>query len=415
MRFAADTDSTLLRSLIARSAGLSTAHLGMICAWVAVIIYAASNSIVSLLVSVGEATPVEGGRNAITYANLLLAGTVLSILPMSVMFRRDLTRAKLRGMSGRSWRLLAVSALLSSAITPGLFFYALANTTVTSIVLITRIEPPLFLLAAWLILGESFSRRAMIAGLVALTGAVVMIGMREGGAMGAIGIGEWAAVGATLSYITSTLITRTSLREIPMGIFSVGRTILGAAMYFGLVCMLVGPDAFRDIFSPVLWSWIWIYAGLVIVMAQVFWNLALKHARSETLSLACSVSPLAAILIAMALLGETVGPGFAPGAALIVVAILLSRDPDSAQFRMIAARHRQYATILRSLVATPLVPLFADRPAAQAGLPRLHGYAAGRRWAPVGVGPALAAHRAAMEPHRREASQAPRARPAGAG
>jgi len=334
---------------------------------------------------------------------------------MSVMFRRDLTRAKLRGMSGRSWRLLAVSALLSSAITPGLFFYALANTTVTSIVLITRIEPPLFLLAAWLILGESFSRRAMIAGLVALTGAVVMIGMREGGALGAIGIGEWAAVGATLSYITSTLITRTSLREIPMGIFSVGRTILGAAMYFGLVCMLVGPDAFRDIFSPVLWSWIWIYAGLVIVMAQVFWNLALKHARSETLSLACSVSPLAAILIAMALLGETVGPGFAPGAALIVVAILLSRDPDSAQFRMIAARHRQYATILRSLVATPLVPLFADRPAAQAGLPRLHGYAAGRRWAPVGVGAALAAHRAAMEPHRREASQAPRARPAGAG
>lgn len=389
MSFAADVNSTLLRPLMARSAALSAARIGMICAWVAVIIYASSNSIVSLLVSVGEARPVEGGRNAITYANLLLAGTVLSILPMSIMFRRDLTRANLSGMTRRNWRLLALSALLSSAITPGLFFFALANTSVTSIVLITRIEPPLFLLAAWLILGESFSRRAMIAGLVALSGAVVMIGMREGGGPGAIGIGEWAAVGATLSYIASTLITRTSLREIPMGIFSVGRTILGAAMYFGLVCVLVGPEAFRDIFSPVLWSWIWVYAGIVIVMAQVFWNLALKHARSESLSLACSVSPLAAILIAMALLGETAGPGFAPGAALIVIAILLSRNPDNTQLRMIAARHRHYANILRSFVATPFLPLFDGRPTATGSQPRLHGHLPGRRWAPAGVGPAL--------------------------
>jgi drug/metabolite transporter (DMT)-like permease len=319
-----------LRPFTLRFPALSRTHIGVICAWTAVIIYASSNSIVSLLVSIGEAAPVEGGRNAITYMNLLLLGSIISIVPMGVMFRRDLTTAKIRRLTPRGWRLLALSALLSSAVTPGLFFYALANTSVTHIVLITRIEPPLFLLAAWIFLGESFSRRALGAGLVALSGAVVMIGLRDGGGPGALGTGEWAAVAATLAYIASTLVTRTSLREIPIGIFSVGRTIMGSVMYFALVCVIVGPDAFRDIFAPVLWSWIWLYAGLVIVLAQVTWNMALQHACPDVLSLATSFSPLAAILIAMALLGESAGAGFAPGAALIVLAIVLSRKPDRA-------------------------------------------------------------------------------------
>jgi drug/metabolite transporter (DMT)-like permease len=318
-----------LWSAITRTPALSTSHIGVICAWSAVIIYASSNSIVSLLVSIGEASPVAGGRNAITYMNLLLLGSLISIIPMAVLFRRDLTRANVRILTARNWGFLTLSALLSSAVTPGLFFYALANTSVTNIVLITRIEPPLFLLAAWFFLGEYFSRRALAAGLVALSGAVVMISLREGGGLGAIGTGEWAAVAATLAYIASTLVTRTSLRDIPIGIFSVGRTIMGSAMYFALVCMIVGPDAFRDIFSPVLWTWIWLYAGIVIVLAQVTWNIALKHACSDVLSLATSFSPLAAILIAMALLGETAGPGFVPGAALIVLAIILSRRPQT--------------------------------------------------------------------------------------
>ncbi|MEI4232966.1 DMT family transporter [Roseovarius sp. D22-M7] len=335
MSIAATINSTVFRPLIARFAALSTAHIGVICAWTAVIIYASSNSIVSLLVSIGEAAPVESGRNAITYVNLLLLGSLLSIVPMGVMFRRDLTRANVRGLTLRHWGLLTLSALLSSAVTPGLFFYALANTSVTNIVLITRIEPPLFLLAAWIFLGEYFTRRALAAGLVALSGAIVMIGLRDGGGLGALGTGEWAAVAATLAYIASTLVTRTSLRDIPIGIFSVGRTIMGAAMYFGLVCMIVGPEAFRDIFSPVLWTWIWLYAGIVIVLAQVTWNMALKYARSDMLSLATSFSPLAAILIAMALLGETAGPGFLPGGALIVLAIFISRKSEPANLRVI--------------------------------------------------------------------------------
>ncbi|MEO3416233.1 DMT family transporter [Roseovarius sp. CAU 1744] len=310
---------------------LSPAQVGLICTWGAMILYAASNSIVSLLVSIGETMPVADGRNAITYMNLLLLGSLLSIVPLVILFRHELQPAVFRQMTRRNWGYLVLSSFFSSAVTPGLFFYALAHTSVTNIVLVTRVEPPLFLLATWLILNERFSSRAMCAGLVALSGAVVMIGMREGAGLDALGKGEWATLAATLSYITSALITRRSLQEIPIGLFSVGRTILGSAIYFALVCAIVGPDAFRDIFAPVLWSWIWLYVGTVIVLAQIAWNIALKHARSETLTLANSFSPLAAILIAMALLGEVPGPGFVPGAALILFSILLSREAAAAK------------------------------------------------------------------------------------
>ena len=79
---------------------------------------------------------------------------------------------------------------------------------ITLLVLISRIEPPLFLLAAWLLLNDRFSSRAMTAGVVALAGAILMIGMGNGGGLSALGIGEWAAIAATFSYIASTIVAR---------------------------------------------------------------------------------------------------------------------------------------------------------------------------------------------------------------
>jgi len=183
MAHAVEAEPTATESRSARCTLRRIATSGIAFAWIAVIIYAASNSIVSLLVGIGEANPVADDRNAITYHNLLLLGSLISAVPMAVMFRRDLTRASLRTLTRRDWGMLTLSAFLSSALTPGLFFFALANTTVTNVVLISRIEPPLFLLASWIVLNERFSRRTMCAGLIALTGAVVMIAMRDSGGL----------------------------------------------------------------------------------------------------------------------------------------------------------------------------------------------------------------------------------------
>ncbi|WP_317056669.1 DMT family transporter [Roseovarius rhodophyticola] len=157
---------------------LSPATIGMGFAWVGVMIYAASNSIATLLVDIGSANPVAGGRNAITFTNLLFLGSLISLVPMIAFFRGDWTRTNLRVLSRKDWGFLTLSAFLSSALTPGLFFFALEHSNVTNVVLVSRIEPPLFLLAAAIFLRERINPRAFSAGLVALIGATLMIGLR---------------------------------------------------------------------------------------------------------------------------------------------------------------------------------------------------------------------------------------------
>ncbi|WP_299849030.1 EamA family transporter [uncultured Roseovarius sp.] len=299
----------------------SVPTLGALAAWVAVILYAASNSIITVLVDIGQMNPVAGGRNAITYTNLYLLGSLISLIPLALLYRRDLTRDNLSRLTRRHWGLLVVSAILSSVLTPGLFFYALERTTVSNIVLVGRIEPPLFLLATWFFLCEKLNPWAMLAGLIALAGAIVILGAGSG--MFNFGKGELATVAATLSFIASTIVTRAGLRDVPIGVFAVFRTVIGASLYFMLVSAVFGVDTFQDVFEPVVWQWVWLYAVVVIVLGQIAWNFGLKHARAGDVALATSFSPLAAILIAMVLLGEDPGPGLIPGGVMILIAIII--------------------------------------------------------------------------------------------
>ena len=320
------SDTINLQQVFAARFGITTpskAALGAIAAWCAVILYAASNSIITLLVDIGQMNPLADGSNAITYTNLYLLGSLLSIVPMALIYRRDLTRENLQRMEARHWRLLAVSAVLSSVITPALFFYALEHTTVTNVVLVGRIEPPLFLLATWFLLRERLNPWALLAGLTALAGAVVVLGAGSTAGMFSLGKGEIATVAATLTFIASTIVTRAGLRDVPIGIFAVFRTVIGVSLYFALVGALFGADQFRGILEPIVWKWVWIYAGIVIVLGQIAWNFGLKHAGAGDVSLATSFSPLAAIIIAMVLLGEDPGPGLIPGGTLIILAIAI--------------------------------------------------------------------------------------------
>jgi len=319
------SDVSVLPDIRLGQKGVPTLLIGAGFAWLAVLVYASSNTIVTLLVELGRENPLPSGRNAITYCNLLFLGSLMSVLPMVVVFRGDWTRANLAKLSRRDWGFLTVSAFLSSALTPGLFFYALEHTTVTNVVLVGRIEPPLFLLATWLFLNESLNKWAMTAGLLALVGAVVILAMRGDDALLRFGTGEMAAAAATLSFIASTIVTRSGLRNVPLGIFSIYRTVLGTVLYFFLAIYLFGPAHFQDLFAPIVIKWTWVYAIVVIVIGQFSWNLGLKYARSGDVSLATSFSPVAAILFAMLLLNEDPGPGLVPGALIVLVAIAIGQ------------------------------------------------------------------------------------------
>ncbi|WP_299850178.1 DMT family transporter [uncultured Roseovarius sp.] len=337
---------------------ITPARIGLGFAWIGVLIYASSSAIATLLVDIGAANPVAAGRNAITFTNLLFLGSLISLVPMVVLFRSDWTRTNLRRLSRQDWALLTLSAFLSSALTPGLSFFALEHSSVTNVVLVSRIEPPLFLLAAGLLLKERIDRRALAAGLVALIGALLMILLRETGNLCVLGVGEVAAAAATLSYIASAIVARRALRAIPMGIFSIYRTTVGTVIYFVLIAALKGPQEFQDILSPVLLKWVWVYAIIVFVFGQLAWFFALKYARSGDMALASSFSPVAGIIFAMLLLGEDPGAGLLPGGALILLAICIGQMKTPA-LPTLTRIWRRRPTFTTSDIAQVLVPVAA--------------------------------------------------------
>lgn len=172
---------------------------------------------------------------------------------------------------------------------------------------------------------------------MALVGAVLIIWLKDGGASLALGAGEIAALVATLTFIASTLVTRTGLKGVPLGIFSIYRTILGTIIYATIAISLYGADHFQDLFAPVVLKWIWVYAIIVIIIGQFAWNIGLKYARSGDVALATSFSPLAAITIAMILLDEDPGAGLIPGGAIILAGVALAQY---GRFRKVRAERR---------------------------------------------------------------------------
>lgn len=296
---------------------------GALLAWLAVIVYASANSIVLILTDIGTKNLVDG-RNPITFCNLLFLGSLISLIPMIFFFRKEWTRENLNKITRGDWIAMSISAVLSSALTPSLFFFALEFSTVTNVVLIGRLEPPLMLILSVLILKSVFDKWAFIGALIALAGAIVVITMRGDGMGFMLGKGELAAAAGIGSFMASNLLTKKKLKDVSFGIFSIYRTSLGTLIYFFWALYLFGPNHFQDVFAPVVLKWTLVYAIIVIIGGQFAWNLALKKARSSDMTLATSFTPIASITIAMLLIGEDPGDGIFLGGAMIIGGILFA-------------------------------------------------------------------------------------------
>ena len=121
--------------------------------WASILIFAASSSVVQLLAELGAMHPVEG-RNAISFCNLLFVGNLCACVTLVAIFRKSWTRENLAALSAVDWLSLVVLAILSGAFAPALVYLALEKTTVTNVLLMGHIEPPLMLLLSVVLFKE---------------------------------------------------------------------------------------------------------------------------------------------------------------------------------------------------------------------------------------------------------------------
>ena len=288
--------------------------------WYAILVFGAASSIVRILADLGQLHAIDG-RNAISFCNLLFAGNACAVVVLFVVHHKQWTFSILGKITRSEWLYLTILALLANCMAPWLFFLAIENTMVTSVVLVSQIEPPLLLFFAWLLFKDNIGVWSFIGSIICLLGVVLSVVLQPHSEDLMIGRGELFAASAAMTYVASIVVAKLRLKNVPLGILSVYRSAVGTIAFFIIASYLFGPIHFVDLGSPFLWKWMLVYGGIIIVTGQLAWDTGMRKSRSIDVSLATSFAPVAGVLAAFLILGERPTHAQYIGGAVLLIGI----------------------------------------------------------------------------------------------
>ena len=141
---------------------------------IAVLIFAASNSVTRRITELGANNLIDG-RNPISFCNVLFVGNLCAFLALITIYGKEWNTSSLSRLSLTDWISMIVVAALSGALAPAMFFFALEQTAVNNVVLIGRIEPPITLVLSVLILRERVNKQIAFGAGLAFIGVILTI------------------------------------------------------------------------------------------------------------------------------------------------------------------------------------------------------------------------------------------------
>lgn len=297
----------------------------------AIVIFGAANAVTRKLTELGALNLIDG-RNPISFCNVLFVGNLCALILLAIAYGREWRKPALQQIKWQDWLSMTLVALLGAAIVPTLIFTALAITPVNNVILISQIDTPLVLALSVWILGDRVNKWVVAGAVVSFIGVALTVLIQPPGSdmistgMGmAIGRGALFTVIAAVIKAIANLISKISLREIPLGIFSVFRMLVGTVFFFGATVVLYGPEHFMDVGSRFLWQWMLGYAAIIVVAGQAFWFNGLKRSTASEVSFATAFNPIVGILSAFLLLGEIPTLGQYLGGIVILGGIFLNQ------------------------------------------------------------------------------------------
>ncbi|MGF1569661.1 MAG: DMT family transporter [Nodosilinea sp.] len=302
---------------------------GRIYLLIAVVIFAAANSITRKVTDIGAQHLIEG-RNPISFCNVLFVGNLIALGALLLVHGAELNPRRWRGLGLRTWLSLGLIAILSGALAPTLFFLALERTSVNTVILVGRIEPPLALALAVLLLGARVNCWVVAGSVASFVGVALTLVLQPpstamvpmGGLM--IGRGDLMALGGAVAAATAAVASKASLRQVPLGLFNLVRTALGTVVFFIAVIVLYNPHHFQDAFSPFVWRWMLGYGLIIVAGGQLTWFQGLRTSQTAEVALANALNPLVGILAAWLILAEAPTRAQYIGGAVVLVGIALT-------------------------------------------------------------------------------------------
>ncbi len=309
---------------------------GRIYLLLAVVIFAAANSVTRKLVDLGAQHLIDG-RNPLSFCNVLFVGNLAALLALVLIYNRRLVPPELRTLSRRNWIGIGTVAILSGAIAPMLIFLALERTSVNNVILLGRIEPPVVLLLSIVVLRERVHRWVILGDAIAFVGVVLTVSLQTPDqpmiTMGGLSLdqGEVMVLAGAIAAALATVISKISLQQVALGFFTTFRTVVGTVVFFGIVIYLFGLEHFVDVLSPFVWQWMLLYGAVIVVGGQLCWFRGLQSTTAAEVSLASSFNPVAGILAAYLILGEVPNLAQYVGGAVIMLGIGINQRGIRAQ------------------------------------------------------------------------------------
>lgn len=297
--------------------------------WIATFVFAASSALTRKLNLIGHDHLIDG-RNPISLCNILFVGNLCALIVMISLFSKDWKWKEVKKIRSRDWLSLSAIGLISGALVPALVFTALDQTSVTNVVIISRLEVPISLALNIFILGIKVNRYTFFGAIASLIGVIITAWLSPHTiatmmSLGSLGMnqGEFLVGVSAILLAIANLLTKIYLKTVPLGIFSVMRTGIGTIVFFIIAQILYGPHHFVDVFSPFLWGWVMIYSLVIVVIGQLCWFNAQKKSTFAELTLATAMQPMISIVMAFIILREfPMIPQFVGGSILLVGIVL---------------------------------------------------------------------------------------------
>ena len=197
-----------------------------------------------------------------------------------------------------------------------------AHAPVSLVVLLFYIYPLVATVGAWRFLGEVLTARRMLLLGIGLAGIALAVGVP--GSASAAGIGLGLLAGLCLGF--TVVGSRHLLVKYEMGPFDLLPFMwAGPTVFLVIIAVTRGVDLPNDAAG-----W-WYAAGLVliatVVPSLVFYT-ALRMIRASTAAMLSTPEPFIAVLLAFAILGETLTGLQLAGGAMIVFAVFLISVPE---------------------------------------------------------------------------------------
>lgn len=296
------------------------AHLGtpMAMLILATMLFALGPAVLKLLTTRGAVLGLSAG--GISFCNVLFVGNFCAGL-VTLLFTGPAAIAReLCSLRATSWIWLLLAAAIS-AIYPALLFTALERTTVTNVVLLSRLNGVVYVLVAFLVFRDRIRLPDAIGYLIIAAGVGVLIFADGRG----LGDGDLLVLLATPLFAVTEIVSRKALPHVSVSTYVFFRNFVSAVIFFIFGLWLFGPMHFMDAFGGGVWALMALYALFAIVLAQGLWLNAIPVLPAKAVANTQLLNPAFSIAFALVLLGEV--PALMQWTVIAIVAfgVLLPR------------------------------------------------------------------------------------------